>query len=193
MVNVNTDIITEAAGQGSDTVQSAVTWTLGGTLEHLVLAGTGNINGTGNAQGNVLTGNSGNNVLNGEGGNDTLNGGAGSDTMNGGLGNDTFVVNVADMLARWTNDRWTSTAHRVQNLSGADRYSIPFFFDTDMDSEIACLPSCAAGDAKYPAVRFSDYVLERLNRNYAYRADSASRHTSAEGTGGGAVRRGIGD
>lgn len=87
----------------------------------------------------------------------------------------TFVVNVADMLARWSNDRWTSTPHRVRNLSGKDRYSAPFFWDTGMDSEIACLPTCRDDDAppRYEPVRYGDYVMARLDSNYAYRQQTA--------------------
>ncbi len=82
-----------------------------------------------------------------------------------------FVVNVADMLARWTNDRWQSTPHRVKNRSGGDRYSCPYFFDMDLDCTVACLDTChsAANPARYQPVRYGDYLLERLDRNYAYR------------------------
>jgi len=82
-----------------------------------------------------------------------------------------FVVNVADMLARWTNDRWQSTPHRVKNLSGTDRYSCPYFFDMDLDSTVACLGTChgPGNPPRYPPVRYGDYLLERLDRNYAYR------------------------
>jgi isopenicillin N synthase-like dioxygenase len=82
-----------------------------------------------------------------------------------------FVVNVGDMLARWTNGRWQSTPHRVKNLSGGERYSCPYFFDMDMASEVACLPSCtsATNPAKHPPVLYGDYLLERLNKNYSYR------------------------
>ena len=87
---------------------------------------------------------------------------------------DTYVVNVADMLTRWSNDRWTSTPHRVRNASGRDRYSVPFFWDTDTESEITCLPTCTGpgNPPRYEPVRYGDYVLERLDRNYAYRQRS---------------------
>jgi len=76
---------------GIDTVQSSVTFNLDAYagvrfVENLVLTGTANINGIGNARANQLTGNAGNNVL---------NGGLGNDTMTGGAGNDTFVFNTA--------------------------------------------------------------------------------------------------
>ena len=75
------------------------------------------------------------------------------------------------MLSRWTNGRWQSTPHRVKNLSGHDRYSCPYFFDMDMDAVVECLPGCASPDnpPRFPPVRYGDYLLERLNRNYAYR------------------------
>ena len=84
---------------------------------------------------------------------------------------ETFVVNVADMLARWSNGRWSSTPHRVRNRSGRDRYSVPFFWDMDMESRIECLPTCCGPDhpPRHAPVRYADYVLERLDRNYAYR------------------------
>jgi trimeric autotransporter adhesin len=80
VVNVATDVVTELANEGSDTVLSAVTLTLGNNVENLTLTGSGAINGTGNALNNVLTGNSGNNTLTGATGDDTYDGAAGNDT-----------------------------------------------------------------------------------------------------------------
>jgi Ca2+-binding RTX toxin-like protein len=84
------DTVAENTGEGTDTVKSTVTWTLGSNLENLILTGTAAINGTGNSLDNTLTGNGANNVLDGGLGNDWLNGGAGADTLNGGDGNDTL-------------------------------------------------------------------------------------------------------
>jgi isopenicillin N synthase-like dioxygenase len=87
----------------------------------------------------------------------------------------TWVVNVADMLARWTNGRWQSTPHRVKNHSGTDRYSCPYFFDTSMDAIVETLPTCqgSGNPPKFPPVRYGDYLMERLDRNYAYRKQPA--------------------
>ena len=85
------DIVTEAVGEGVDTVKSSVTYTLGSYLENLVLTGTAAINATGNGGNNVLTGNSAANLLGGGSGNDTLNGAAGNDTLIGGQGADTYL------------------------------------------------------------------------------------------------------
>jgi Ca2+-binding RTX toxin-like protein len=89
------DQVIELANEGSDTVNSSVSFTLGTNIENLILTGSSKINGTGNALANVLTGNSGVNTLSGGAGDDTLNGKLGNDTLTGGAGKDSFVFDTA--------------------------------------------------------------------------------------------------
>lgn len=82
------DEVLENAGEGTDTVEASVSFTLGDNVERLTLTGAGAIAGTGNAAANILTGNAGANVLSGLAGSDTLYGGGGDDRLDGGLDND---------------------------------------------------------------------------------------------------------
>ena len=99
-VNISTDVVTEAAGAGTDRVLSSVTLTLAANVETLTLTGTGAINGTGNSAANLLQGNAAINTLNGGTGNDLMQGGDGNDILtdssgtawfDGGSGTDTIT------------------------------------------------------------------------------------------------------
>jgi Ca2+-binding RTX toxin-like protein len=99
IVDNASDKMTENAAEGTDTVQSSVTWTLGTNVENLTLTGTTAINGTGNGSDNWLIGNSAVNTLTGGIGNDTLDGGAGADSLVGGANNDVYVIdNASDKI-----------------------------------------------------------------------------------------------
>ena len=83
---------------------------------------------------------------------------------------DNFVLNAGDLMPRWTNGRFKSTPHRVINLSGGDRYSIPYFYDPGMDAIVEPLPPFVGDSVKrFPPVRYGDYLMERLDKNYGYR------------------------
>ncbi|WGM40406.1 hypothetical protein [Caulobacter sp. NIBR1757] len=94
VVAQTTDIVTELEGEGTDTVETSVSYVLSANIENLTATGAGNINLTGNSGDNILTGNAGNNILTGGGGLDTLIGGAGNDTYVVTLGNEIIVEGV---------------------------------------------------------------------------------------------------
>ncbi|SDI38700.1 isopenicillin N synthase family dioxygenase [Pseudomonas panipatensis] len=81
-----------------------------------------------------------------------------------------LVVNVGDLLARWSNDRFRSTLHRVINCSGHERYSIATFFDPDYQSVVDPRDLGIADEAsRYAPVKAGDYILGRIDQSMAYR------------------------
>jgi isopenicillin N synthase-like dioxygenase len=87
-----------------------------------------------------------------------------------------FIINVGDLLSRWTNDRWRSTLHRVVNpprnvQQGTQRLSVVFFTGPDRTSEISVLPSCVSDDrpAKYGSVIAGDYVRSKIAASHDLR------------------------
>ena len=79
---------------------------------------------------------------------------------------DTFIVNIGDLMMRWTNDRWRSTPHRVSVPPRAvwarsRRLSIGFFVIPNYDADVVCIPR-AGEAAKYTPVMVRDYRTHRF-------------------------------
>jgi Ca2+-binding RTX toxin-like protein len=156
-VDVQADVVTENAGEGTDTVASTVSWTLGANVERLVLQGLASINGTGNALANVITGNSAANLL---------VGGAGRDRLAGGAGNDLFVFDDGDFggATPSTGDRITDFA------SGQDKIDLSAV-DADAlvsgDQAFTFIANAAfsnsAGELRYEQISGNTYVSGDTN------------------------------
>ncbi|XP_026662239.2 2-oxoglutarate-Fe(II) type oxidoreductase hxnY [Phoenix dactylifera] len=78
-----------------------------------------------------------------------------------------FIVNVGDMLERWTNCLFRSTLHRVLTV-GQERYSVAFFCDPHYDCVVECLESCCSETSppRFPPIRCGDYLVERIRTSY---------------------------
>jgi isopenicillin N synthase-like dioxygenase len=87
-----------------------------------------------------------------------------------------FVVNIGDVLHRWSNGRFLSTPHRAFNTSAGPRYAVPYFFHPNPDTMIDCLPTCSVdGQApRFPAMTVGAYMAWFRGQNYAHIRETAA-------------------
>ena len=81
----------------------------------------------------------------------------------------TYLVNLGDMMARWTNDQYRSTRHRVVNMSGRERYSVPFFYMGNPDFPVKCISSCLdkGQTPKYTETTVEKHCQDMYKATYA--------------------------
>ncbi|MEP2707608.1 MAG: 2OG-Fe(II) oxygenase family protein [Roseibium sp.] len=84
----------------------------------------------------------------------------------------TLVCNIGDLLARWTNNRFASTVHRVINRSKGARYSIPIFFDPHTDTIIDPIDlGVSQIDSAYAPVRAGEHIANRNSKSFSQYKD----------------------
>ncbi|MEU5580039.1 2OG-Fe(II) oxygenase family protein [Streptomyces huasconensis] len=83
-----------------------------------------------------------------------------------------FVINIGDLMAIWTNDRWVSTVHRVVNppreVAHHERYSLPFFLQPNYSAPIECIPTCTSPDnpPRHAPTTSGTYLTGKLSAAY---------------------------
>ena len=139
------DII-EGVGEGTDRINSSVSYTLSANVETLILTGTAAINGNGNTLANTLTGNTADNTLDGGAGNDILNGLDGSDVMNGGVGADILTGGGA-------GDRFVFSALAEMGIGAGNRDIITDFISGDrLDFTVLDANNATAGSEAFTMI-----------------------------------------
>jgi len=80
-----------------------------------------------------------------------------------------YVVNLGDMLERWTNGLFRSTKHRVLTSAESERYSIPFFYEPAFDTEVTCIDVCCSEDnpAKWKPTTSGQHLLDKYKQTHA--------------------------
>jgi isopenicillin N synthase-like dioxygenase len=94
-----------------------------------------------------------------------------------------LLVNLGDLMARWTNERWLSTLHRVMPpiVDGTieRRRSAAFFHDGNIDAVIETLPSCVGAGSRYEPITVADHVRAKLAGSRALRPNTNAAREAA--------------
>ncbi|HWT13733.1 MAG TPA: nidogen-like domain-containing protein [Allosphingosinicella sp.] len=139
VVDAGDKVVESSATGGTDTVRSAVSYSLGSNVENLVLTGTAAIGGTGNSLDNILTGNGAANLL---------NGGAGADTMNGGGGDDTYSVGTGDKVVETSATGGTDTVRSgIDYTLGANVENLVLIGTSSLDGTGNSLANVLTGNS----------------------------------------------
>jgi len=92
-----------------------------------------------------------------------------------------FVVNIGDLMAQWTNDRWVSTLHRVVNPPSLDqaqgaRLSLVYFHQPNDDARVECLPTCIepGETAKYEPISAGEHIGRKIKRHFEVQREADS-------------------
>lgn len=79
-----------------------------------------------------------------------------------------FVVNLGDLMQRWTHDRYRSNLHRVVNaVSTRERRSVAYFWEIDYHARVETLPTCLPADGNpshYPPITAGDHIVQMYQR-----------------------------
>ena len=84
---------------------------------------------------------------------------------------ETFVINLGDLMAEWTNDRWVSTMHRVANPTREEaahtKTSLLFFHQPNYDAVVECIPTCSGPDnpPRYGSTTSGEHVTMKINKH----------------------------
>uniref|UniRef100_A0A7S3QLD7 Fe2OG dioxygenase domain-containing protein n=2 Tax=Dunaliella tertiolecta TaxID=3047 RepID=A0A7S3QLD7_DUNTE len=80
-----------------------------------------------------------------------------------------FIINLGDMLERWTNGMYKSTLHRVVNTTGKERYSLACFFEPNFDTIVECLPQCCSPERppQFPPTTSGQHLLDKYASTHA--------------------------
>ncbi|HAF88578.1 MAG TPA: 2OG-Fe(II) oxygenase, partial [Deltaproteobacteria bacterium] len=81
---------------------------------------------------------------------------------------DSFVMNIGDMLHRWSNGLLISTPHRVKNCTGRERYSCPFFFEPNVNVNVSPLPCCINDHRpkQFESIDYGEFLRTELQTGY---------------------------